>query len=102
MRWFLPLAVCALVGCSPGKLFGPPLYESDAKILVRYVVDSSAASVQGATPSDEVAKGRNAMLSTEVEILTSADLAMEVAQAIGYNRLGTAAGLPSATASDAA
>jgi uncharacterized protein involved in exopolysaccharide biosynthesis len=70
----------------------PAPYESQAKLLVRYVVDRSA--VDGTVGGDG-AKGESApvgapsesILNSEVEILTSSDLALQVAQAIGPARL---------------
>lgn len=60
-----------------------PIYESRAKLIVRYVVDRS--------PVDKVDEGSNtinglvgdAVINSEVEILTSADLALQVADSVG-------------------
>jgi uncharacterized protein involved in exopolysaccharide biosynthesis len=65
----------------------PPVYRSQAKLLVRYVVERSSV--------DPIDTGRNAsglgqnlnVLASEVEILTSWDLALQVAEAIGPKRL---------------
>lgn len=71
-----------------------PLYESQAKLLVRYVLDRSAVdpldSRSGAGgPSSE------SLINSEVEILTSRDLATQVAATIGAERF-----LPRAVAGD--
>jgi uncharacterized protein involved in exopolysaccharide biosynthesis/Mrp family chromosome partitioning ATPase len=60
-----------------------PIYESKAKLIVRYVLDRS--------PVDRVEEGSNtanllvgdAVINSEVEILTSADLALQVAEVVG-------------------
>ena len=64
----------------------PPVYESDAKLFVRYVVDKSAVDgidAQIKTPNPQT----DTLINSEVEILTSSDLAREIVQAIGVERL---------------
>lgn len=64
----------------------PSIYESKAKLIVRYVVDRSAvdnlesAGKTVGSPSDSV-------ILAEVEILTSSDVAVQVAEAVGVQRL---------------
>jgi uncharacterized protein involved in exopolysaccharide biosynthesis len=84
------IVLCALGGLLAAAgiyFFLPSLYESQAKLLVRYVVDRSAidgldstAKSLGSTPSDNV-------INSEVEILTSSDIAMQVAETIGPEHL---------------
>ena len=62
-----------------------PLYESQAKLLVRYVLDRSAVDpldsrAAAGGPSSE------SLINSEVEILTSRDLAVQVAETIGAER----------------
>ena len=69
----------------------PPIYESEAKLFVRYVVDKSAVDgldSQIKTPNPLT----DTLINSEVEILTSSDLAREVVQAIGVERLMPGAG----------
>src|SRR5271165_7240179 len=69
----------------------PPAYESEAKLFVRYVVDKSAVDgleAQIKTPNPQT----DTLINSEVEILTSSDLAREVVQAIGVERLMPGAG----------
>jgi uncharacterized protein involved in exopolysaccharide biosynthesis len=64
----------------------PRYYEADAKLLVRYVVDKSAAD----SPDDpQVRSGSQSenVINSEVEIMTTLDLAKEVAQAVGVDRV---------------
>src|SRR5215211_893658 len=65
--------------------FYTPLYESQAKLLVRYVVDRSPID----TVDGNMAKTSNtlAAIASECEILKSADLATTVAEALGPKRL---------------
>src|SRR6516162_7705554 len=76
-------------------LFFPPAYESDAKLFVRYVLDQSVVDgidAQIKTPNP----ANDPLISSEVEILNSQDLAREVAQAIGVDKILPQAG-PKAT-----
>jgi polysaccharide biosynthesis transport protein len=82
---------CALLGLAgaAGLYYkAAPVYESTAKLLVRYVVDSRAAETLGG--SGEVrsvdARGAN-MINSEIEIITSQDLALDVAQSVGPARI---------------
>jgi uncharacterized protein involved in exopolysaccharide biosynthesis len=91
------IALCTLVGmAAAGAIFFilPFQYESQAKLLVRYVVDRSA--IDGL---DQQGKNLNSpsesAINSEVEILTSSDLAREVADKIGIDRL-----LPKSDAKD--
>jgi len=85
------IMVCAAIGIIAAAavyfLF-PPSYESQAKLLVRYVLERSAidpveAEKAGANSSSEADR----VIGAEIEILTSWDLATQVAHAIGPKRL---------------
>jgi uncharacterized protein involved in exopolysaccharide biosynthesis/Mrp family chromosome partitioning ATPase len=85
------IMVCAAIGIIAAAavyFLYPPSYESQAKLLVRYVLERSAvdpveAEKAGVASSNEADK----VIGAEMEILTSWDLAMQVAQAIGPQRL---------------
>ncbi|HEV3410379.1 MAG TPA: Wzz/FepE/Etk N-terminal domain-containing protein, partial [Chthoniobacterales bacterium] len=70
-----------------------PVYESNAKLLVRYVVDRSTIDPEAGA----ITKMAESALVSECEILTSWDLAMEVVDAIGIDRL-----IPDGAKTDAA
>jgi uncharacterized protein involved in exopolysaccharide biosynthesis len=100
-KWKIVISAVAGILASAGIYFlMPPEYESRAKLLVRYVVDRSAIDnldSQGknlSTPSESV-------INSEVEILTSSDLAMQVASKVGVERLVRGSG-QKATEADAA
>jgi uncharacterized protein involved in exopolysaccharide biosynthesis len=91
---------CGLVGliaASAIYFLVPPAYESEAKLLVRYVMERSAvdgldSQIKTPTPDNET------LLNSEVQILTSSDLVRQVAESIGTNKLGLG---PRATMEDA-
>jgi uncharacterized protein involved in exopolysaccharide biosynthesis len=91
-KWkVLLFALAGLIAAVVVYFLTPPVYESQAKLLVRYVVDRSAidnldsANKTLGIPSESV-------INSEVEILTSTDLAMQVAEAIGVDHLARATG----------
>src|SRR6266436_7611692 len=90
------IILCAVVGiivAAAFYFFYPPAYESQAKLLVRYVLErSSVDPIEGASPTFQSSNDSDRVIGAEIEILTSWDLAMQVAQAIGPKRL-----LPPAT-----
>jgi len=93
-KWTMIL--CALLGIIAAAAFYflfPRVYVSQAKLLVRYVVERSAVdSVDNSTkPNQHGTTGPNTtdtVIDTEIQILTSWDLAAQVADAIGPKRLG--------------
>ena len=83
-------------------LLWPHSYESDAALLVRYVLDRSAVDPEtigaGAVGSGAT-KTNDTFINAEVSILTSWDLAVQVAEALGPRRvLPDAKGNPSTIA----
>src|SRR5438552_2126763 len=88
------IILCAAVGIIAAAafyVFYPPVYESQAKLLVRYVLERSAVDSIESTNSGPAAASSNdytgRVIGAEIEILTSWDLAVQVAQAIGPKRL---------------
>ena len=66
--------------------FLPSPYESKAKLIVRYVVDRSAVDNLD-TAGKPVGSPNDSVILAEVEILTSSDVAAQVADAVGVERL---------------
>jgi uncharacterized protein involved in exopolysaccharide biosynthesis/Mrp family chromosome partitioning ATPase len=89
---------CTLLGIIAAAAFYflyPPMYESDARLLVRYVLDRSAVdSIDNTSRPNLPGKTTDSIIDAEVQILTSWDLAMQVAQAIGPKRLLATAPVP--------
>src|SRR4029077_16584391 len=94
-RTIMGCAAVGIIAAAAVYFLYPPSYESQAKLLVRYVlerrgVDPMEAERAGAAASTEADR----VIGTEIEILTSWDLAVQVAQALGPQRV-----LPSSIAS---
>jgi polysaccharide biosynthesis transport protein len=86
-KWKILLCAAAGILAAAAMYFLlPPGYQSEAKLFVRYVVDKSAVDgldAQIKTPNPQT----DTLINSEVEILTSTDLAREVAQAVGVEKL---------------
>jgi polysaccharide biosynthesis transport protein len=67
--------------------FYPPVYESQAKLLVRYLVERSGVDPDVASSAAIARTAQESILGSEAEILSSWDLAVQVAEAIGPKRL---------------
>jgi uncharacterized protein involved in exopolysaccharide biosynthesis/Mrp family chromosome partitioning ATPase len=94
-KWTIIL--CTLLGIIAAAAFiflSPPGYQSQAKLLVRYVLERSAVDpIDNTTkPNQEqrTTKTTDSVIDAEVQILTSWDLAVQVADAIGPKRFGAA------------
>ena len=80
------ILLCAALGIAAAAsayLLKPQLYESEAKLMVRYVVERSAVDTLDAQPKNS----EPSQINSEVQILTSWDLATQVASAVGIERL---------------
>jgi len=82
------IAGCAALGIIAAMavyFLYPPSYESQAKLLVRYVLERSGVDpIDGA---NSAAATNDMVIGAEIEILTSWDLAVQVAEALGPQRL---------------
>jgi uncharacterized protein involved in exopolysaccharide biosynthesis/Mrp family chromosome partitioning ATPase len=90
-KWSIIL--CALLAISAAAAFYflyPPVYQSQAKLLVRYVLERSAVdSIESTNAAPAAAASSNdRVIGAEIAILTSWDLAVQVADGIGARRLG--------------
>jgi len=87
-RTIMVCAALGIIAAAAVYFLYPPSYESQAKLLVRYVTERSAvdpidAEKAGAASNNE----GDRVIGAEMEILTSWDLAVQVAQAISPQRL---------------
>lgn len=75
----------------------PPTFESEAKLLIRYVADAkSPALAAGGTTAKSPDQRGETIMDSEIEIITSLDLARRVAEAMGPEKfLGPSTGEPS-------
>jgi uncharacterized protein involved in exopolysaccharide biosynthesis/Mrp family chromosome partitioning ATPase len=89
-KWTIIL--CTLLGIIAAAAYYflyPPLYESAARLLVRYVLERSAVDpIDNTSRPNLTGKTTDSIIDAEVQILTSWDLAVQVADAIGPKRLG--------------
>ena len=89
-KWIIVL--CTLLGIAAAAAFFvlfPPAYQSQAKLLVRYVLERSGVDpIDNTTRPTQAGKTSDTVIDSEVQILTSWDLAAQVAEAIGAKRLG--------------
>jgi uncharacterized protein involved in exopolysaccharide biosynthesis/Mrp family chromosome partitioning ATPase len=95
-KMILVLALLGFMAAAAVYFFYPPLYKSDAKLLVRYVLDRRAVDpIDNSTTSTQLGATSDSIINSELEILTSWDLAVQVAEAIGPKRLLRSEAAPS-------
>ena len=77
-KWLILGFVClGVVGAVAVRFVRPPLYVSKAKLMVHYVVDSRAATTASSEGQNvqSVDVGAQNIINSEIEILTSLDVA---------------------------
>ncbi len=95
-KMILALTLLGFGAAAAVYFFYPSLYQSNAKLLVRYVLDRSAVdSMDNPSGATTVRQMSDSVINSEVEILTSRDLAVQVAEAIGPKRLLPSTNAPS-------
>ena len=80
------LALCGLLLAAWMHFSRKPVYASDAKLLVRYVLERGAVDPYEARQNPGAAKA-DQVIQTEIEILTSMDLALDVARDVGVEKI---------------
>ncbi|MCB1097964.1 MAG: hypothetical protein KDN22_20500 [Verrucomicrobiae bacterium] len=81
------LGLLGLASAGSVYYFTDATYEAHAKLLVRYVVERSPVDTVESSVSTNSGRGGAAVMNTEAEILTSYDIAKEVASLIGADKL---------------
>src|SRR5437868_5854555 len=88
-RTILGFTLLGIIAAAAVYFLYPRVYESDARLLVRYVLERS-----GYDPVDAVSGQRGSgglttdgIIAAEVSIITSWDLSVQVAEALGPNRV---------------
>jgi uncharacterized protein involved in exopolysaccharide biosynthesis/Mrp family chromosome partitioning ATPase len=80
--------VLGLLAATAVFFFYPRRYQSEAKLLVRYVLDRNPVDpIDSTTANTSFGKSNENVINSEVEILQSWDLAVQVAEAIGFKKL---------------
>ena len=86
-KWkILLLTLLGLLSAGVVYVLGKPQYLSEAKLLVRYVVERSAVDAID-SQVDTSGRSGSSLIAAEIEILSSWDLAVQVAEAIGSEKL---------------
>src|SRR5437764_7444925 len=106
-KWKRPIFAFALAGIAIAAaiyFFYPASYESDARLLVRYVLERSGYDPVDAISGSSRGSGisYDGVIAAEVSILTSWDLSVQVAEALGPNRVLPDTKAPSVGAAAAA
>ena len=88
-KWKILLCtLVGLLGAAAVYKFNPPSYHSDARLFIRYVMDARSASL---TPEDSRMKSPDqrgeTIINSEVEILTSQDVAATAASVVGPEKI---------------
>jgi uncharacterized protein involved in exopolysaccharide biosynthesis/Mrp family chromosome partitioning ATPase len=104
-KWkILGISTLGILGAAVLYLFWPVPYQSEAKLLIKYVVDTKAP-VQGTANDHQIGmvseRAGEDVINTEVEILTSLDLIQQAAEALPGDvllKLGTGTNLAMAAA----
>ena len=89
-RTIMVCAALGIIAAAAVYFLFPPSYESQAKLLVRYVLERSGvdpAEAAGAAAQSGNQAQADRVIGAETEILTSWDLAIQVAEALGPQRL---------------
>jgi len=68
----------------------PPLFESEAKLLIKYVKESRIAAMPG--NSDVVIDAKHSVINSEIEILKSQDVAIAAVKTVGADKFLAAYG----------
>ncbi|HVM61584.1 MAG TPA: Wzz/FepE/Etk N-terminal domain-containing protein [Verrucomicrobiae bacterium] len=92
-KWKIILCSAAgMLGAIALFVLRPPVYESEAKLFIRYVLDSKSPA-----PASDVSRmissyDPQSVINSEIEILTSLDLAEQVVDMIGAEKILAKAG----------
>jgi uncharacterized protein involved in exopolysaccharide biosynthesis/Mrp family chromosome partitioning ATPase len=105
-RTILAFTLAGIVIAAAVFFFLPVPYESDARLLVRYVLERSGYdpvdAVSGQSSRGGSGISYDGVIAAEVSILTSWDLSVQVAEALGPNRVLPNSKAPSVTSAAAA
>src|SRR5437588_8264955 len=105
-RTILAFTLAGIVIAAAVYFFSPATYESDARLLVRYVLERSGYdpvdAISGTAARGGTGLTTDAVIAAEVSILTSWDLSVQVAEALGPGRVLPDTKAPSVVAAAAA
>lgn len=88
------ISICAVLGLGAAValyFLKPPPYQSDAMLFIRYVTENSTPGLPGANEPKPISLADldrgDTILNTEVEILGSQDIANEVVDSVGADKI---------------
>src|SRR5260221_4641588 len=82
-KWKIGIIVAlAVIGSAGSYLLRPMEYKSEARLLIKYVVDAKNPSQMGNSSVTTLDRGET-VLNTELQVLSSFDLAVRVANNLG-------------------
>lgn len=88
-KWLIVSFVClGVIAAGVVRLVKPPLYQSKAKLNVPYVIDTKA--VNTANPDTQIiytGSGGMAMIEAEIQLLSSLDVCVLVAESVGPEKI---------------
>jgi succinoglycan biosynthesis transport protein ExoP len=90
-KWkIIIMSLLGVAGAAAAFLAWPAQFFSEAKILIRYVVEARPVTAVGPAEADQLkspdARG-DAIINSEIEIMTSRDLCEQVAEAVGPDKI---------------
>ena len=88
-KWkIILLSLAGIAAAGAYWWFCPPPYQSEARLFIRYVLDSHSVAAEGknAQMTSPDAMGQS-IINSEIEILTSFDLAVQAAKNIGPDKI---------------
>jgi succinoglycan biosynthesis transport protein ExoP len=90
-RMIIGFGLFGFIAAAAVYFFYPAVYESDARLLVRYVLERSGVdpidAMSGQSGRGGTGITNDGVIAAEVSILTSWDLSVQVAEALGPNRV---------------
>ncbi|MCU0784766.1 MAG: Wzz/FepE/Etk N-terminal domain-containing protein, partial [Verrucomicrobia bacterium] len=89
-KWLIILfTAVGVLGTAAVFLIKPPRYRSEVKLYIRYVVQAKALAPQGKedAPARSLDVQGESILNTEVTILKSPDVAQQVAETVGPEKI---------------
>jgi polysaccharide biosynthesis transport protein len=90
-RTIIGFALFGFIAAAAVYFFYPTVYESDARLLVRYVLERSGVdpidAMSGQSGRGGTGITNDGVIAAEVSIITSWDLSVQVAEALGPNRV---------------
>jgi uncharacterized protein involved in exopolysaccharide biosynthesis/Mrp family chromosome partitioning ATPase len=97
-KWkILIFSLAGIVAAGIIYLKSPSVYQSEAKLLIRYILDSKSVGPINNDSQIQTPDSRGeTIINSEMEILTSLDLAGKVADAVGPEKILGQTGLPNA------